>query len=450
VAVDDHRHTALQEAGQKLARFLLGGSDSVAPGGIALSFALEMSMAPKVALEVSPALVAFGELLILPCAAMQSVVERELSANPALERLDPGECPICRGGSRARCPACSVPARRRPGSRVVEAGDRAASEADAELLLRAVRMEIGAADAPIAECLIDSLDEHGRLDRSCAEIAADLGVAEAAVASVLDVVRRCGPPGVGATSIAECLLLQLDALELDEDVRLARVVIADHLPALARGRFSSIAKAIGASREEVVQVLHLIRRRLRPHPAFDGATSPASHYVVPDAVIRAQDGDFTVELVEPASTRLAVRPGGDASRARSFLALLQDRWSTLQRVVEYTVERQRDFLVDGEPALKPLTRAEVAAALDLHESTVSRAIADKYALLPDGTILALSRFFGVSGAVDAELRRLLESADGPMSDQRLADRLREAGFPIARRTVAKHRARLGFTAAPLR
>ncbi len=104
----------------------------------------------------------------------------------------------------------------------------------------------------------------------------------------------------------------------------------------------------------------------------------------------------------------------------------------------------------GETALKPLTRAEVAAALDLHESTVSRAVADKYALLPDRTIVPLSRFFGVSGGVDAELRKLLESADGPMSDQRLADRLREAGYPIARRTVAKHRARLGFTAASMR
>ena len=81
---------------------------------------------------------------------------------------------------------------------------------------------------------------------------------------------------------------------------------------------------------------------------------------------------------------------------------------------------------------------------------MSRAVADKYALLPDGTIVPLSRFFGASGAVDAELRKLLESADAPMSDQRLADRLREAGYPIARRTVAKHRARLGFTAAPLR
>ena len=415
-----------------------------------MSFALEMTMAPKVGMEVSPALVAFGELLTLPCATMESVVERELSANPALERLDAGECPICRGSSRIRCPVCAIPPRGWTQRPVLEAGDRAAAEPDAQALKRAVRMETGAAEAPIVECLIDSLDEHGRLDRSCAEFAGDLRVAESAVASVLDVIRRCGPPGIGATSVSECLLLQLDALDLDDDRRqLARAVITDHLPALARGHFTSIAKALGVSRAEVRQALDLIRRRLRPYPAFEGTAAPASHYVVPDVVVRE---DFTVELVEPASTRLAVRSwgGGEASRARSFVAMLQDRWNTLQRVVEYTVERQREFLTEGETALKPLTRAEVADALGLHESTVSRAIADKHALLPDGTIVPLSRFFGAAGAVDAELRKLLESADGPISDQRLADRLREAGYPIARRTVAKHRARLGFTAASMR
>jgi RNA polymerase sigma-54 factor len=174
-------------------------------------------------------------------------------------------------------------------------------------------------------------------------------------------------------------------------------------------------------------------------------------------VVREHDtapGSFTVELVEPARTRLGIRraeaTAGALSRARSFLAQLHDRWDTLARVAGYAVERQRAFLLDGPVALRPLTRAEVAAALDLHESTVSRAVADKYALLPDGTVVPLARFFGVGGGVDEELRRLLESADGPISDRRLAERLREAGYPIARRTVAKHRARLGLAAAALR
>lgn len=433
-----------------------------------MSLTLELAMAPRFGLEVSPALIAFSEMLILPYAAMQSVVEDELGANAALERLDAAECPICRSSWRARCPGCSVPGGERTDNRFTEVADRAVTEPDTHRLLRAVRMETSAAEAPIVEYLIDSLDEHGLLDRSCAQLASELGVAEPVVARVLEVIQRSGPPGVGASSVAECLLLQLDALGLaDHRAQLTRAIIADHLPALARGHFASIATAMHVSRTQVQQVLDLIRRRLRPYPAFNGNAPVVSSYVVPDVVVRedAIAGAFTVDLVEPALTRLGVRrgprptasggseagaPAESVSRARSFLAQLHDRWETLRRVAEYGVRWQREFLVDGPAALKPLTRAEVAAALDLHESTVSRAVADKYALLPGGTMVPLSRFFGVSGGVDEELRKLLESSDGPMSDQRLAERLREAGYPIARRTVAKHRARLGLAAAALR
>ena len=430
-----------------------------------MSLMLEMAMAPRLGLEVSPALVAFTEMLVLPYAAMQSLVEDELSANPALERLDADDCPICRGTWRSRCPVCSVPGRGGPDGWSGVVPDRATVEPDTHALLRLVRLETSAAEAPIVEYLIDSLDEHGLLDRSCAQLAAELGVTEAAVVRVLDVIRRSGPPGLGATSISECLLLQLDALGLDDErARLARAVLADHLPALARGHFASIATALAVSRAQVQQVLDLIRRRLRPYPAFDGNAPAVTSYVVPDVVVRHHDtvaGAFTVDLVEPSLTRLGVRPGprgaaagagaaASATRAKSFLAQLHDRWETLARVAGYAVEHQGAFLVGGPAALRPLTRAEVAAALGLHESTVSRAVADKHALLPDGTMVPLSRFFGVGGGVDEELRRLLASADGPISDQRLAERLREAGYPIARRTVAKHRARLGLAAAALR
>jgi RNA polymerase sigma-54 factor len=427
-------------------------------------------MAPRFGLEVSPALVAFGEMLMLPYTAMESVIEDELCTNAALERLDPGECPICRGALRTRCPVCSAPARGHGvDHQFAGATEMAEAETDAQALHRAVRLETSTADAAIVEYLIDSLDRHGFLDRSCEQLAAELGVDESAVAHVLDVIRRCGPAGVGATNIKECLVFQLEALDLDDDqAGLARAVISRHLPDLARGHFALIATALGASRSEIQQVLDLIRRRLRPYPAFDGNTVETSRYVIPDVVVREPDvihGDFTVELVEPAVTRLVLRPthgrrgagaegsgtaGEAVQHARSFLAQLRDRWETLRRVAEYTVLSQRDFLVDGPAALRPLTRAAVAAALDMHESTVSRAVADKYVLLPGGTIVPLSDFFGFSGGVDAQLRKLVESADSPISDQRLADLLRDAGYPIARRTVAKHRARLGLTAASMR
>jgi RNA polymerase sigma-54 factor len=437
-----------------------------------LSFTYELSIVPRFGLEVSPALVSYAEMLMLPYPAMRSVIEQELCSNAALERLDDGECPICRGAWAARCPVCSIPANAPgagPDQQVRESSDVALTESDTQALLHAVRMETRAADAAVVEYLVDSLDQHGTLDRSCEQLAVELGVDESVVLHVVEVIRRTGPPGVGATSVADCLLLQLDALHLDDDrARLARAVIRTHLPALAKGHFASIATALGVTVAEVKLVLDLIRERLRPHPVFDGNAAIVTRYVVPDVVIRPHDeiaGEFALVLVEPALIRLGVRPVdrrrnadrrvADAPRAsvaqaRSFLAQLRDRWDTLRRVAECTVQRQKEYLVDGAAALKPLTRSEVAATLGLHESTVSRAVADKYAMLPDRTIVSLSYFFGASGGVDGELRKLLESADGPVSDQHLADLLREAGYPIARRTVAKHRARLGITSASLR
>ncbi|MFC7279687.1 hypothetical protein ACFQS1_37500 [Paractinoplanes rhizophilus] len=404
----------------------------------------ELAMTPRLGMEVSPALVAFGELLMLPYPAMQDVVDDELQANADLERLEPGECPVCRGAWRARCPICGIS----HASSAIP--DMPAAEPDSEKLRRAVHAETGPADAGALDYLIDNLDRHGLLDRSRAQLAAELRREESDVERLLSVIRRCGPPGVGATSVAECLVLQLDAIGLPpETAGLAQEVITGHLAALGRGHFAAIAEAVGTTREAIAGVLELIRRRLRPYPAYDGTTAGGTAYVIPDVVIRAQADRFTVDLVESATTRLRARAAGPgAAAARSFLTLLRDRRETLRRVTEYAVQRQRDFLAGG--ALRPLTRAEVAADLGLHESTVSRAVADKQALLPDGRLSPLASFFGVSGGADEQLARLLRAADGPISDQRLADLMNAAGYPMARRTVAKHRARLGYAPVALR
>ena len=277
-----------------------------------MSLTFEFTMAPRLGLEVSPALIAFGELLMLPYAALQAVIDDELRTNADLERLEPGDCPVCRGSWRSRCPVCAVPAHRSagPDHRDVCA-DLPAAESDCQALRRAVRAETSSTDAAAVDYLIDSLDHHGLLDRSYADLAADLGIAEQEVVRLVEVIRRCGPPGIGATGAGECLLLQLEALHLpDDQARLARAVIADHLPALARGHFAAIADLLGTSREQVRGVLDLIRRRLRPYPAFDGNNTAAPAYVVPDLVIRAdprRPGGFVVELVEAATTRLRVR-----------------------------------------------------------------------------------------------------------------------------------------------
>ena len=208
-----------------------------------------------------------------------------------------------------------------------------------------MRLEARADDLPIVDYVVESLDRHGLLDRSCQDLAEELGVDEASVARVVAIIRKAGPPGVAATSATECLLFQLEALRLERDeATLARAVVEGHLPALARGRFTSVAASLGVRPAEVRQVLELIRLRLRPHPAFNGSVREVGSPIVPDVVVRPHDevrGEFMVELVEPAFTRLRVRAhherqdrGTSVSEAVSEVGLgaqLRDSWETLRR-----------------------------------------------------------------------------------------------------------------------
>jgi RNA polymerase sigma-54 factor len=435
-------------------------------------------------LRISGAMVAASEMLELPAQALDSLVEEALADNPVLERLDPAECAVCRDRWTTRCPACSPGARsagRADGAGVAAAPagglDRSAAQGDADALLALVRQTVRAGDRPVAEYVIASLDQRGRLDQGPADIAAALGAPEAAVHRVLAAVRQNGPPGIGASSAAECLLLQLDALDLagNEAAPVARAVIAGHLPALAKGHLAAIAAALGTTPDRVAAARQLIRDRLQPYPAFEGRAPRPEAAVVPDLVIRerpAAPGEFEVALVQPRRLRVAIAaryldgppppgrgdPGrGDAGRlrervadARCLLGQLADRWETLQRVASCTVERQKEFVRHGAGALQPLTRAEVAQALGLHQSTVSRATAGKYAMLPSHRIIPLAAFFSASGGLGDELRHLVAGEDRPLSDAELAARLGPRGYPVARRTVTKYRIRLGIAAAAQR
>ena len=336
-----------------------------------MSFALEMAMAPRVGLEVSPALVVFGELLTLPCAAMQSVVERgavrECGAGTSRRRRLP-DLPRHVAGPGARCARCRRAVGE--GNQFADVADRAATEPDTHALLRAVRMETSAAERADRR----APDRQPRRARPSGPVVradrrrpgrrrigrgARAGRRPPLRAARGRRHRRRRVPAVPAGR----------ARARRRPARLTRAVIADHLPALAKGHFTSIAKALGVSRAEVEQVLDLIRRRLRPYPAFDGNAPAVSSYVVPDVVVREHDeiaGAFTVELVEPAVTRLAVRRARPreaealgVARARSFLGQLRDRWE--HPAAGRRVRRRAPAGVPGRRAsrrCKPLTRAD--------------------------------------------------------------------------------------------
>ena len=441
------------------------------------SLQAEAGLSQQLGLRASPELVAAREMLQLPSIALEAAVEAELGSNPALERAESYECPLCFPSGGAACPLCQPG---RSGGR--GAGGREHDlvptvpyrENDADILLRDVRLAILSRDYPIAEYLVGNLDDHGFLDQEPGQAAAALGVSAGRVLEVLGAIQRHGPPGVGTAGIRNCLLVQLEQLAAGEDVhRLARSVIEDHLPALARGHLTAICRALGVGRAALDAAAELIRTRLHPYPAYEGrslSTSLVLHSGVPNVVIieRADGaGGFEVDLVEPGRFRLQINSSylraaatvSDVDRdhvraslaeARSFLARLEDRWRTLRRVAELVTEFQSDFVRRGPLCLRPLTRAQVAAELLMHESTVSRAVASKYVLLPSRKVVALAEFFSSSGGLGEEIRAMIAAETHPLSDEQLTVRLRERGYQVARRTVTKYRLRAGIAAAAVR
>jgi RNA polymerase sigma-54 factor len=227
-----------------------------------------------------------------------------------------------------------------------------------------------------------------------------------------------------------------------------------------------LAAALGASRAEVLAAAEFIRTRLTPPAAIEmPLETDEAAAALPDVIIREASGEprtFSVEIVE--RQRVSLRLGCDyqpdrvgrlgdverqwvelhARRAERFIGRLERRWETMRAVAEVVVARQRDYLLRGPLHIKPLTRAEVAAEIGVHESTVSRATRGRYVLLPSGRLMPFCGFFDAAQGPCAALARLIAEERAPRSDSELARALTRLGFPVARRTVAKYRERLGI------
>jgi RNA polymerase sigma-54 factor len=413
--------------------------------------------------RASPELVAYSELLALPALELEQVIEQKLAANPALERIDRDVCPFCAEPLAGdHCLVCARP--QRPASAYLDAPARAEPSA-AEALLSELTVLAARTDVPILEHLVDSLDERGFLDRDVSQVAAELGVAEDRIEAMLALLRSYGPPGIGARNLRECLLLQLQAFD---GVELASAIVTSHLEELAAGRLGTIAVALGVTRAEVEAAAELIRTQLRPSAAPEPAECASREPPLrPDVIIRERDdlpGAYSVELVEPRSFDVVIAPSyaivddkmllahererlrSQLAEARLFIRRLHRRWHTLRKISEVVVERQREFLRRGPRFTVPLTRSEVAAAVGVHESTVSRATAGRHVLLPSKRLVPFSCFFDAAQAPCAALAQLVMDESAPRSDRDLAQELSRLGFSVARRTVAKYRDRLGIPA----
>ena len=357
-------------------------------------------------------------------------------------------------------------------------GDLADRVAEAEtlhdhLLWQLHLTHLSPRDRRIGAVLIDAIDDDGYLREQLSAIAASLApehaVDEAQVLAVLRQVQRFDPAGVGGRDLGECLQLQLDALpEAAPGRELARRIAAGPIERLPKLGVDALARELQCTPDEAATALQLLRS-LDPRPGAQVGALAVDTYIVPDCVIWRQQGVWRVALAGSHLPRPVIhrgyeqmlasgRAGADApylrghlQEARWLLKNIEARGETLLKVVRCLVREQSGFLEFGAQALRPLTLREVAGAVGLHESTVSRAIARKYVRTPRGT-LALRGFFasGIdtegggeasSTAIQAMIRRLIEAENPrkPLSDARLAETLKATGVPVARRTVAKYR-----------
>jgi RNA polymerase sigma-54 factor len=333
----------------------------------------------------------------------------------------------------------------------------------------------------IGEYIIGCLNEDGFLAAPLSEIAAYFDTDEAEIEAVLKMVQEFDPPGVGARALPECLLLQLAAR--GEEDTLAAEVVRDHFDALKNRKFADIARAMKISTAEVQEISSVIGE-LDPRPGLSSQAEGARS-VVPDLVIEKvdEDGDqFVVYLNDGNLPRLRVSRAYDealkdpASRqddaatfidekrryAEWIIKTIEQRRRTMIKVMEAIVAEQKEFFERGAIALKPLTLQQVANAIGMHESTVSRVTRHKYVQTPRG-VFPLKYFFSAgldtdggeevaAKAVKLMIQEIVDGEDGrrPLSDKKIADLLAERGLKIARRTVAKYREQLGILNARMR
>ncbi len=460
---------------------------------------MKLDLQMKLKQTLAPQLIQSLRLLQMPILKLEQVIRQELSTNPLLEEAEPTE----EKEDAASVAENEEPVELDPQLDKINWDDYLGDENDIpfreerekgekrwertpvlektlydHLLEQLHFSRLDKEEVKIGEYIIGNIDEGGYLTCSIEEIASALDVSPEKASKVLSVIRTFDPPGVGARDLRESLLTQLKDKGFEET--LAYRIVRDHLNEMGRKSLSQLSRLVGTSFEEVQKATDFIKT-LNPTPAMGKFTRPATP-VVPDLIVEKIGDEFVVFHNDKNIPRLRVNPAyrdllkkdkSDSAETKNYIRekLDQAKWllnsinqrrSTMIKVMEKIVEEQKDFFERGSSFLKPLTMEFIADKVGMNVATISRVSNSKYVQTPQG-VFEIRYFFnpGVSRENGEELskrnvKRIIEelirneNPATPLSDQELFGLLKKEGINIARRTVSKYREELKIMSARFR
>lgn len=348
-----------------------------------------------------------------------------------------------------------------------------------EVLLEQLRFaDIDDKTRRLAELVIGSIDDSGYMRSILEDLATVGGVSVEEMRKALKLVQSFDPPGIGASDLKECLLLQLE--RRGEGRSPLAKLVREHLDDVAANKLPKVAKEMGITMEELRALLDDLKK-LTPYPG--SALAPNKpFYIVPEVSIVENDDDelavrsetdhlpklkisqYYLKLLEDPTVSKETKDyiKGKLSNSKALIKSISQRQSTIARIAEVILDEQHDFFTKGVDHLKPLTMQQVADKLGIHETTVSRAIANKYIDTPRG-LLPFKYFFSTgyqssdgeeisSRGVMEKIKEMIarEDSSKPLSDLKIAEELKKEGLSVARRTVAKYREAMGIPSSHLR
>jgi RNA polymerase sigma-54 factor len=354
---------------------------------------------------------------------------------------------------------------------------------DEHLISQLKLMPLSDRDQTLVLLLIDSINDDGYLEESLEDMAEslplELEIELVELQTALKLIQHLDPPGMGATNLQECIMLQLDVLPKEtEYLSLAKTIVCQHLAVLANKDFAKLRKLLSCD-EACLKGAQTLIKQQNPRPGSDYAQLSRDHFIAHEVLVKKVKGIWIATLNDGVIPKLRInqvyadilKRNRESSNqylqtqmqeAKWMIKNIQQRFSTILRVSQAIVDRQRNFFEHGEVAMRPLVLREIADELELHESTISRVTTHKYMLTPRG-VFELKYFFGSHVATDAggsasatAIRALIkqmvsaENVKKPLSDNQFTEILAKQGIVVARRTIAKYRESLNIPPANLR